>query len=158
MTCCLTTPSHCLNQFWLFISAILWHSPESYSSTHATILYNEFENYTFKLISAYSGSELKCHINIQITRFSRVTSRRKKTTIYIMMDRKVCWCWFKKFSSFRGWSVTEEQTIYIFNNNFKFKKQINSVLPVWHIVLCVLHRGRRWEINYSLITVVNYLH
>ena len=44
-------PSHCLNQCWLLISEVLWHSPKSNLtvSAQATILYNEFENYTFKI-------------------------------------------------------------------------------------------------------------
>ena len=29
MACCLASPSHCLNQFWLIIKGILWHSPIS---------------------------------------------------------------------------------------------------------------------------------
>ena len=29
MTCCLTAPSHYLNQCWLIISKVLWHSSES---------------------------------------------------------------------------------------------------------------------------------
>ena len=29
MPCCLTAPSHCLNQSWLAISEAQWHSPES---------------------------------------------------------------------------------------------------------------------------------
>ena len=28
MACCLTAPSHCLNQCWLIISKVLWHSSE----------------------------------------------------------------------------------------------------------------------------------
>ena len=28
MACCLTAPSHYLNQCWLIISQVLWHSPE----------------------------------------------------------------------------------------------------------------------------------
>ena len=28
MVCCLTAPSHCLNQYWLIISLVLWHSSE----------------------------------------------------------------------------------------------------------------------------------
>ena len=48
MTCCLTAPRHNLNQCWLFISEVMWHSPESnfWAAVHATTLYNEFENYT----------------------------------------------------------------------------------------------------------------
>ena len=29
MACCLTAPSHYLNQYWLLSSEVLWHSPES---------------------------------------------------------------------------------------------------------------------------------
>ena len=47
---CLMAPSHYLNQCWLIISKILWHSPQSNftARVQAAILYNEFENYTFK--------------------------------------------------------------------------------------------------------------
>ena len=31
MACCLTAPSHCLNQCWLIISEVLQHSPEGIS-------------------------------------------------------------------------------------------------------------------------------
>ena len=48
MACCLMAPSHYLNQCWLLISEILWHSPKSNftASTQTTSLYNEFEKYT----------------------------------------------------------------------------------------------------------------
>ena len=51
MAWCLTAPSHYLNQCWLITSEVLWHSPESnYTvSAQAPILYNKFENYTFKI-------------------------------------------------------------------------------------------------------------
>ena len=43
----------CLNQCRLLISKVLWHSHESNftTTTHANILYNEFENYTLKIIT-----------------------------------------------------------------------------------------------------------
>ena len=45
----LLTPSHYLNQCWLPINEVLWHSHESSftASAQATILCNEFDNYTF---------------------------------------------------------------------------------------------------------------
>ena len=48
---CLTASDNYLNQCWLMISKILWHSPESNFTTiaHATILYNAFKNHTFKI-------------------------------------------------------------------------------------------------------------
>ena len=50
---CLTTPNHYLNQCWLSISDVLWHLSESNFtvSSQASILYDEFENYTFKIIT-----------------------------------------------------------------------------------------------------------
>ena len=51
---CLMAPSHYLKQWWLLISEVLWHlhcSCESNFTVSAQdiILYDEFENYTFKL-------------------------------------------------------------------------------------------------------------
>ena len=47
--CCLTAPSHYLNQCWLIISELLWHSPESKvtSSAQVTIL-NKLKNDMFR--------------------------------------------------------------------------------------------------------------
>ena len=52
----LMAPSHCLNQCWLLLSEILWHSLESNfaASGHTTILYNEFENYALKITAMSS--------------------------------------------------------------------------------------------------------
>ena len=48
MSCCLMALSHYLNQCWHLISEVLWDSPESNFtvSGEATILNNDFENYT----------------------------------------------------------------------------------------------------------------
>ena len=47
MACCLTAPSHCLNQRWLMISEVLWHSTDSNftENTQDIYLWNEFEIY-----------------------------------------------------------------------------------------------------------------
>ena len=52
MTCCLTAPSHYLNQYWRYITETLWQSSESNftASTQAAILRNEFENFGSKII------------------------------------------------------------------------------------------------------------
>ena len=44
MACCLMAPSHYLNQCCLFISEVLWHSPESYFA-----LSIQFQNYTCRI-------------------------------------------------------------------------------------------------------------
>ena len=51
MACFLTAPSHCLNQYRLLISEVLWHSYLSKltASSRATLLFNEFANYSFKV-------------------------------------------------------------------------------------------------------------
>ena len=48
MAWCLTAPSHYLNQCWLFIDEVLWHSTESNftASAKVTVLYNVFANCT----------------------------------------------------------------------------------------------------------------
>ena len=58
MACCLTAPSHCLNHCWLLITAIRWYSSESNftMSALATILYNELENYSVKIILTFTWS------------------------------------------------------------------------------------------------------
>ena len=51
MACCPMAPSHCLKQYWLLISEVLWHSPESnFTCTQGIIMYNKicqlyFQNY-----------------------------------------------------------------------------------------------------------------
>ena len=39
MACCLTAPSHYLNQCWLIISEVLWHSPEGNFTWNAQDIY-----------------------------------------------------------------------------------------------------------------------
>ena len=53
LTCCLRAPSHYLNQSCFLISEVLGHSPETSNfaaNAQTTLLYNEFENYTFKIM------------------------------------------------------------------------------------------------------------
>ena len=51
MTCCLTAPSHYLDQYWLLICEVVLHPTEGNftANVQATILYNEFENCTFEI-------------------------------------------------------------------------------------------------------------
>ena len=48
-------PSDYLKQCWLLITEVLRHSPKSNftASAQATILYNEFENYMFEIITTF---------------------------------------------------------------------------------------------------------
>ena len=45
MACCLTTPSHYMNQCWRLISEVVWHLPDNnFTASVPAILFNEFEN------------------------------------------------------------------------------------------------------------------
>ena len=64
MVCCLTAWSHYLNQCWLPINEVLWHSPESNftASAQATIRYYECKKYTFKItVASPRVTELRAH-------------------------------------------------------------------------------------------------
>ena len=52
IACCMMALGHHLNQCWFLIIKVLWYSSECVFSVQAQfiILYNEFENYTFKLL------------------------------------------------------------------------------------------------------------
>ena len=52
MACCLMAPNHYLNQCWLNITEVWWHSPESNFIVQAQDIcpWSEFENYKFKVI------------------------------------------------------------------------------------------------------------
>ena len=51
MACCLTAPSHYLNQCWLIISKVLWHSSEDIiiRQFEETNQQSKTENYIFKV-------------------------------------------------------------------------------------------------------------
>ena len=59
MACCLMAQSHCLNQCWLLISEVLWHSPESNFtvSAQASYLYNQLENYIYKITATFPTAQ-----------------------------------------------------------------------------------------------------
>ena len=77
MACCLLAPSHYLNQCWVLMEVKFWHSLGSNltASAKATILWNEFEFYTFEIIATspgghwvkYSGTSLQRPWNYQQT-------------------------------------------------------------------------------------------
>ena len=63
MACCPTAPSHYLNQCWLNISKVCWHSSEGNftADISATNHCNQLENYPSKIyIESLSGQWVKC--------------------------------------------------------------------------------------------------
>ena len=63
MDCCLTAPSHYLNRCWLLTDEFLWHlhGTNFTVNAQATILYNGFENLTFKLLQHLPGASALTH-------------------------------------------------------------------------------------------------
>ena len=68
MSCCLVAPSHYLNHCWLIISDNLLHSHESNlkANAKATILCNEFKNFTFKIMPHLPGGNEWMAITVAI--------------------------------------------------------------------------------------------
>ena len=64
MACCLTAPSHYLNQCWLNSSVALWHSAENDFTRNAQDIYAwyQFENYWFKTSNTSSRGQRVNHI------------------------------------------------------------------------------------------------
>ena len=59
MAWCLTAPTHYLNQCWLIIKGVLWHSPESNFTGNAQDInsWNEFEFTISKLFPHFPGAD-----------------------------------------------------------------------------------------------------
>ena len=67
MACCLTVPSHYLNQCWRIISKVQWHSSGSHFTRDTLDInhWNQFENYLSKLLfNSPSGQWVKPSANI----------------------------------------------------------------------------------------------
>ena len=84
--CRLLAPTQELNQWRLLISEVLWHSPESNFklSAQATILYNEFENYTFEITATYFRGQ-------RIKRYGCVIITHVLMTWWQLAMYTVCW-------------------------------------------------------------------
>ena len=52
MACCMTAPSHYLNQCWLMVCEVLWHSLDSNFTENTSVVYhwNGFETYQFETV------------------------------------------------------------------------------------------------------------
>ena len=91
MACCLTAPSHYLNQCWLIIKGVLWHSPESNFTGNAQDInaWNEFEITILKLFPHFPGAnELNQGSNeclfklVNNTKVCSVVRNYRKCTIF----------------------------------------------------------------------------
>ena len=57
IACCLTAPGHYLNQIWLVISEVSWHSPEGNFTGNIQYHWYEYENHRFKITVASSRDQ-----------------------------------------------------------------------------------------------------
>ena len=116
---CLTASSHYMNQCWFLINEVLWNSAESNftASAPAIILYDEFDNYTFKILPHLPGAnELKQHYrwicsgNISICQYSI-------SSIWKSFPHRYDWLWYCHIKS-----LTAELCVY----HFKFRQRTSN--------------------------------
>ena len=75
MACCLTAPSHYLNQCWLIISKVQWHSSGSHFTRDTLDInhWNQFENYLSKLLfNSPRGQWVKPSANISFIWWTQI--------------------------------------------------------------------------------------
>ena len=80
MACCLTAPSHYLNQCWLIIRGVLWHSSENSFAGIAQGINSgyEFKKDLWKLFSNLPGAnELKKYFSSSIRRVNSIWVRSR---------------------------------------------------------------------------------
>ena len=99
MACCLTAPSHYMNQCWLIISHLLWYSPKSYfiGIAQDINLGNTLENYTFNIIfPSAKGQWVKHSCHIISCRLPCNICSHKSTVNDVSYGRITCRHWLCK--------------------------------------------------------------
>ena len=103
MAWCLVAPSHYLNQCWLLINEVLWHSPESdFTSAQANMLYNWFESCTFKIITTFLGGQW---VNIG-SRLYRLAAHASWCLLLTCLVKKIPWPDWHDIQSLYGVTVS----------------------------------------------------
>ena len=95
MACCLTAPSHYLNQCWLMISEVFWHSPDSNFIENTWDIYhwNEFENYSFETVVKSPRGQCvnSCYMKESLTLISRAQLQwRRHMPSHRISERPLC--------------------------------------------------------------------
>ena len=122
MACCLTAPSHYLNQCWLIISKVLWHSSED-------IMIRRFEDYIFKITLRSprgqwlneAATQNKKYVCVHKYLFSLCTTKNIKLHQYFAGNSR----WYGK-------------------SNFRRIRWLEIVLPA-ALTIC-----QRWNISWTL--------
>ena len=115
MACCLTAPSHYLNQCWLIMNLILWHLPENnfIGISHNINSINEFENYNLKFITVSP----RCH---------RVNPSVSPMSLGPKLHH-LCVCWCPGGSPPSVGKVLATKT-WLCNNDFEFECTVQMTL------------------------------
>ena len=85
MACCLTAPSHYMNQCWLIISQALWYSPKSnfIGIAEDINLGNKPDNYTFKIILASARGQW-------VNQYYRILARHEDVAYKYILNSMHC--------------------------------------------------------------------
>ena len=153
MACCLMSPNHYLNNYWLILSKILWHSPESNFSWKAQEIFrsHEFENYWFKIISVASSGH-QC-INSPQGRFITRSRWRAKGTSCQFLWGKTLKLWEFTASWCKQVSLTQVKHYHPQDRTSFCKKFYGWFLLKLSIAWCMSHI--KWTPGASLFTFIN---
>ena len=85
MACCLTAPSHYMNQCWLIISQVLWYSPKSnfIGIAEDINLGNKPDNYTYKIILASARGQW-------VNQYHRILARHEDVAYKYILNSMHC--------------------------------------------------------------------
>ena len=84
MVCCLTAPSHCMNQCWRLISEVLWHSPENNFTSCTKVAILKMSWKLLKLLANLQGSsELKRCFLFPLQVSNVIITWRDQTTLRV---------------------------------------------------------------------------
>ena len=111
MASSLTTPIHYLNQCWLLISGVLWHSHESNftAKVQATNLDNEFEDdlsaIYFKSLPHLQGMSQFSGWTLNIMVVGAMACVAKSSVAIICCFCKKCWCVSLERKNLTHWEI-----------------------------------------------------
>ena len=151
MACCLTAPSHYLNQCWLIISKFLWHPSEGITlrKSEETNQLNKIENYIFKIVSRSPGGQwvnngVACPLHRLLHKTSWQTDIKETVTditVFIILIQ----CNFHLYINLMTWQVFDwyngkllwKKKMFDFGKKKKFlilenwKKLCSRLFKIW---------------------------
>ena len=147
MACCLSAPNHYLNQCWLIIIKVQWHSsePNFTRDTSATNHWNKLENYLSKISFKSPRGQWVNLIGMVLALISQHTSCAQTgsivypSTLYVMF---VLFCFFFSLESYtcvlafiiiyQCWDTSDPSSQNTRTGSF-YTVNIKAAPPPWHI-------------------------